>query len=116
MIPRRVVPYIVFDHILRPYELVLFVKQVEALHQPLAVAPDMIVLRVLFEHSRDKVGLAFRRTEGIHNGLAVVPYLVVLEVLEGSRVEPFNFLPEVGFEFTECLCTIQPERVSMEFC
>ena len=50
MIPSGVVPYIVVDHAFGPLELRFVVEQVETPHEPLSVAPHMVILSVLGEH------------------------------------------------------------------
>ena len=94
MIPRRVVPDIRIDHTLSPLELLGLVEEIEALDQPLSVAPYVIVLLIPLEHLANEVALSLGRTERIDDGLAVVPYLVVLEVLERGRVKPLDFVLE----------------------
>lgn len=111
MVPRRVVAHVVVDHGLGPAELVVVVEQIEALDQPLAVAPDVVVLRVLLQHGGDEVGLARRGVKSVNDGLPVVPDLVVLEVLQGGRVQPFDLDTEVGMDGAQRLCAVEPGHV-----
>jgi hypothetical protein len=106
VVPGRVVPDVRIDHALGPLQLLRVGEQVEALDQPLPVAPDVVVLLVPLEHLADKVGLSLGRTERIDDGLAVVPDLVVLEVLEGGRVEPLDLVFQRRAELGYCLCAV----------
>jgi hypothetical protein len=49
MIPSRVVPHIFFDQLLCSFQFSL-VPEVESTHQPLSIAPDVVVFRVEFKH------------------------------------------------------------------
>lgn len=50
MVPGRVVAHIFLDHAVCPLELFGLVEEIEALDQPLPVAPHMVVLGVQFQH------------------------------------------------------------------
>lgn len=88
MVPSRIVSHILLNQLLRRLQF-SFVPELESAHQPLSVAPHVIVLCIQFEHLRDKVCFAFARVQAIHNELAMVPDLVVLLVVESGFVEPF---------------------------
>jgi hypothetical protein len=58
VVPSRIVPHVSLDHVGSPRELVGLVEQIEPLHEPLPIAPDVVVLRVLLQHVVYEVGLA----------------------------------------------------------
>jgi hypothetical protein len=116
VVPSRIVPHISLDHVGSPGELVGLVEQVEPIHQPLAVAPNVVILRVLLQHVVYEVGLARWRAKRVDDGVPVVPDLVVLEMLERRRVEPCDFVLEGDAEFGDCLCAVQPTQVSPMCC
>jgi len=108
VIPGRIIPHISLDHTLRPPELVFRIKETKALHQPLPVAPNVIVFCVLLQHGRNEVTFPFAGPQGIDNGLAVMPDLVILEVFECRWIEPLDFVAQRGLELAESLCAIEP--------
>lgn len=99
MIPRAIIPNIFLNHALRPLQLLLLLKQIKPLHQPLSIAPDVIILRILLQHCSNEIRFAFGGVEFIDDGLPVVPDLVVLEVSESRGVEPGDFFVQVFLEF-----------------
>lgn len=99
VVPCRIIPDIGFDHIRRPFQLLRFVEQIESFDQPLPVAPDMVILRVLLQHRVYELRFSLGRSKRVDDGVSVVPDLVILQVLEGSRVQPCNFIFERDAEF-----------------
>lgn len=110
VVPGRVVTDILAKQSLDSLDLAL-VPQVEAANQPLAVAPDVVVLRILSQHAGYELLLAGRVSQVVDDGLAVVPDLVVLEVLEGGGVEPVELFAEVFTEGEHDLGAVQPVGV-----
>lgn len=88
MVPSRVVPHILLNQLLSRLQLSL-VPKFKPAHQPLSVAPHVVVLCIQFEHLRDEVCFAFARVQAVHDELTVMPNLVVLLVVESGLVEPF---------------------------
>lgn len=77
-------------------------------HQPLPVAPDVVVLGVEREHPHREVRLARRVVEAGDDELAVVPDLVVFRVRERDGVEPGDFGAEGGGEGREGGGAVEP--------
>ena len=105
MVPSRIVPNILLEQVLDGLELAS-VPEREPLHQPLPVAPDVVVFAVVLEHLRNEIRLAVGRTQPVDDELAVVPDLVVFLVREGRLVEPGYFLGEVCVYGFENLCAV----------
>jgi hypothetical protein len=95
MVPCRVVPHVCLQHLLYGLDLARIPKR-ESLHEPLSIAPNVVVFLVQRKHFRDKFLFAFGATNFVHDSLTVVPYLVVLLVAECGGVEPFDFCAEVS--------------------
>lgn len=87
MVPGRVVSHILVNQLLSRLQLSL-VPKLKSAHQPLSIAPHVVVLCIQFEHLRDKVCFAFARVQAVHDELTMMPDLVVLLVVEGGLVEP----------------------------
>lgn len=85
MIPSRIVPHILLQQLFRCLELAR-IPQTKALHQPLPIAPDMIVLHVQLKHLHQEVLFALGTVQLVYDGVAVVPNLVVLLVFERNAV------------------------------
>lgn len=82
-------------------------------HQPLPVAPDVVVLGVEGEHAHREGGLAARIGQPRHDQLPVVPDLVVFWVRERDGVEPGDFGPEGGGEGGEGGGAVEPRGMGV---
>lgn len=122
MRPRRVVAHVFFNKVLRAAEFAGAPAGQFADHV-LAVAPDVVVFRVLGQHCGKEVGFGARkggdggvvgkdeRKVVVEEQLAVVPDLVVLQVVERDGVEPGDFLGDGQVQRGDDLEAVEPDGV-----
>ena len=102
------------------FELGVGIEEVEFSHDVLPVAPDVVVLGVLFEHLSHEArfcvseGLCGRGVRGegredvVDESLSVSPDLVVLLVLESDFVHPFELFVDWNVEREYSGSSVEP--------